>query len=86
VDTLCGPACPQVSFELQRDTVFVTSGDHNITLTQPNVLVCPGRWVVHEVDGFLLVNVTDPAQAALPALVLGRTLGGEFDTFPLLER
>lgn len=62
---------------------LVSNATSNVTITTPNVIECPGQWVVHEVDGLLYTQVTDPLQAAAPALDLSYALNGEWNTFPI---
>lgn len=56
----------------------------NVTITKPNAFVCPGQWVIHEVDGLLYTPVKDPLLAAAPALDLSYALGGQWDTYTVL--
>jgi hypothetical protein len=83
VPTLCGAVCGDVEFtpgeSVQVHRVNMPSSVVNITT--PNVAQCPGYWVIHEVDGYLFTNVTDPVAAAAPALDLSYALGGEWDTY-----
>jgi hypothetical protein len=39
----------------------------SVNITKPNAADCPGRWVVHEVDGYLYSPVSDPLQVSCPA-------------------
>lgn len=85
VETLCGSACGPVQF-MPTNPVrvqLVSNATSNVTITTPNVIECPGQWVVHEVDGLLYTQVTDPLQAAAPALDLSYALNGEWNTFPI---
>ncbi len=65
---------------------LVSNHNANVTIVTPNVLDCPGQYVVHEVDGFLFTQVTDPLQAAAPALDLSYALNGVWNTFPIAGR
>jgi len=83
VPTLCGVECGDVQFTPGESVTVsrVNMPDVTVNITEPNVAQCPGEWVIHEVDGYLFNNVTDPVAAAAPALDLSTALGGEWDTF-----
>ena len=85
VNTLCTDTCGQLAFVNKTSEIveLVRHPNVNVTITTPNVAVCPGKWVVHEVSSILYYENPNPANVTTPALNLAYALNGEWNTFPV---